>query len=144
MRECDRAAHSRRRRARSSSAHRRAGDLLVLSTATNRYLTELTAADLGFEHLIATEPEEAGGVFTGRIARHAEHARRQGPRACSDWLDVRWHARPRCSATPRFYSDSINDLPLLQAVGEPVAVDPDERLLAHAISNHWRVLRLAR
>ncbi len=122
--------------------HRGAGDLLVLSTATNRYLTELTAAALGFEHVIATEPQEAEGVFTGRSSgvlnmREGKIARLR------DWLaSMALPAEALARAT--FYSDSINDLPLLQAVGEPVAVDPDERLLAHARSQGWCVLRLAR
>ena len=60
--------------------HRDAGDLVVLTTATNRFLTELTAVHLGIEHLIATECEiDADGRFTGRSQRRAEHARRQGP-----------------------------------------------------------------
>ena len=123
-------------------AHRSSAEILVLSTATNRYLTELTAADLGFAHLIATEPEEVGGMFTGRSAG-VLNMREGKVQRLREWLATM--ALPAAmieSAT--FYSDSINDLPLLQAVGEPVAVDPDESLLSHATSNHWRVLRLVR
>jgi phosphoserine phosphatase len=77
--------------------HRDRGDLLVLTSATSRFLVELTAVELGFEHVIAF-----------------------------------------------FYSDSINDLPLLLAVGQPVVVDPDARLAVEAQQRHWPVLRLAR
>jgi HAD superfamily hydrolase (TIGR01490 family) len=123
-------------------AHRAGGDLLVMSTATNRFLTELTAAHLGFEHLIATEPEEADGRFTGR-AIGSLNMREGKPLRLRDWLAGQ--GRPAALlADASFYSDSINDLPLLQAVGRPVAVDPDERLLAHAQAQGWPVLRLAR
>lgn len=122
--------------------HRAAGDLLVLSTATNRYLTEPSAARLGFENVIATEPEEAGGFFTGR-AKGTLNMREGKVERLRAWLaSMALPAAFLRSAT--FYSDSINDLPLLQAVGEPVAVDPDPRLLAHARSAGWRVLHLVR
>ena len=123
------------------ASHRAAGELLVLSTATNRYLTELTAADLGFEHVIATEPEEIEGVFSGRF-EGTLNMREGKVLRLREWLAAT--ALPASMiGGARFYSDSINDLPLLQAVAEPVAVDPDERLLVHAQSHGWRVLRLA-
>jgi phosphoserine phosphatase len=59
-------------------AHLDAGDLVVLTTATNRFITELTAQYLGIAHLIATDPKLADGVFTGHTQGHAEHARGQG------------------------------------------------------------------
>ncbi|MEO8122813.1 MAG: HAD family phosphatase [Burkholderiales bacterium] len=123
-------------------AHRSANDLLVLSTATNRYLTELTAAIFGFEHVIATEPEEVEGAFTGRFVGTL-NMREGKVQRLHEWLAAM--ALPaELIRSARFYSDSINDLPLLQSVGEPVAVDPDERLLAHAKVQGWRVLRLER
>jgi len=123
-------------------AHRTPGDLLVMSTATSRYLTELTAAHLGFEHLIATEPDEAGGVFSG-LARGVLNMREGKVQRLREWLAQ--NALPEdLLALASFYSDSINDLPLMQAVREPIAVDPDERLLAHAQSQGWKVLRLQR
>ena len=122
--------------------HRRAGDLLVLSTATNRFLVELTARDLGFEHLIATEPEVLGGAFSGR-ATGVLNMREGKPRRLRDWLAGRGLA-DSALADASAYSDSINDLPLLQAVGRPVAVDPDAKLLAHALARGWRVMRLER
>jgi len=123
-------------------SHREAGELLVMSTATNRYLSELTAIELGFEHLIATEPEEADGVFTGR-SRSVLNMREGKLLRMREWLAaMKLPSEMLSEAT--FYSDSINDLPLLQAIGRPVAVDPDAKLFAHAQAKGWAVLRLAR
>lgn len=121
--------------------HREAGDLLVLTTATNRFLSEPSAAHLGIAQLIATECElDADGRFSGRS--HGTLNMREGKvQRLHDWLAARQLQLPDCDST--LYSDSINDLPLLQAVAEPIAVDPDERLLVHAQSHGWRVLRLA-
>jgi len=120
--------------------HRGAGDLVVLTTATNRYLTELTAAHLGLPHLIATECEVADdGRFTGRIAGMLNM--REGKVArLHDWLARQRVDLRDCEST--FYSDSINDLPLLSAVRHPVAVNPDMRLAAVAAEHGWPVLQL--
>jgi HAD superfamily hydrolase (TIGR01490 family) len=123
-------------------SHRDAGDIVVLSTATNRFLVELTAPELGFEHLIATEPEVEGGVFTGRT-EGVLNMREGKPVRLRDWLAAQGLA-PQLLAEATAYSDSINDLPLLQAVAQPVAVDPDSKLLALAQASGWRVLKLAR
>ena len=122
--------------------HFDAGDLVVLSTATNRFLVELTAPELGFEHLIATEPELDGGVFTGRTVGTL-NMREGKPVRLREWLEARGLAADLLAAATA-YSDSINDLALLQAVARPVAVDPDAKLHAHAIASGWRVLRLPR
>ena len=123
-------------------SHRAAGDLLVMSTATNRYLTELTAAELGFEHLIATEAELADDVFTGRP--HGVLNMREGKvLRLRDWLTAK-ELPASMLAQATFYSDSINDLPLLQAVRTPIAVDPDSMLLGQAQRRGWKVLRLSR
>ncbi len=122
--------------------HRRHGHTLVLTTATNRVITELTARHLGIAELIATEVELADGICTGRTAgtlnmREGKVTRLQA------WLRERgWPAALLDSAV--FYSDSCNDLPLLGLVGEPVAVDPDERLRAKALVAGWRCLELRR
>lgn len=120
-------------------AHRAAGDTLVLTTATNRFLTELTAAALGFEHLIATECEtDAAGRFTGRVA--GEPNMREGKVArLHGWLEARGERLDARRSV--FYSDSINDLPLLAAVDEAVPVDPDARLAAEAARRGWAVRR---
>jgi HAD superfamily hydrolase (TIGR01490 family) len=123
-------------------AHRRADELLVMSTATNRYLTELTAIELGFEHLIATEPEEVEGVFNGR-SRGVLNMREGKVVRLRRWLEA-MDLPSELLSLATFYSDSINDLPLLQAVRHPVVVDPDAKLLAHAHVQCWTVLRLER
>jgi len=120
--------------------HRSAGDLLVLTTATNRFITEPTAAHLGLPHLIATECEAAAdGRFTGRVAGTL-NMREGKVKRLHEWLVAQDLALPDCETT--FYSDSINDLPLLQAVRHPVAVNPDERLAAIAAERGWSVLNL--
>jgi len=120
--------------------HRSAGDLVVMTTATNRYITELTAAHLGLPHLIATECElGADGRFTGRIAGRLNM--REGKVArLHEWLTAQRIEHRDCETT--FYSDSINDLPLLQVVRKPVAVNPDMRLAAEAAERGWPVLTL--
>lgn len=120
--------------------HRGAGELVVLTTATNRFITELTAAHLGLPHLIATECEiGVDGCFTGRIAGTLNM--REGKVArLHQWLAAQRIDAGDCETT--FYSDSINDLPLLLAVRKPVAVNPDMRLAAEAAERGWAVLNL--
>lgn len=120
--------------------HIDAGDLTVLSTATNRFLSELSAAHLGFEHLIATDCEVgADGCFTGGTLgtlnmRDGKVARLHA------WLGERGLRLADCDST--FYSDSLNDLPLLLAVDHAVAVNPDPRLALEAQRRAWTVLSL--
>jgi HAD superfamily hydrolase (TIGR01490 family) len=120
--------------------HRSAGDLVVLTTATNRFITELTAAHVGLPHLIATECEVgADGCFTGRVAGTLNM--REGKVArLHEWLGEQRIDAHDCETT--FYSDSINDLPLLLAVRKPVVVNPDMRLAAEAAERGWPVLSL--
>ena len=119
--------------------HVAAQDLVVMTTATNRFITELTAAQFGIAHLLATETELREGVFTGRPT---------GTLNMREGKVTRLHAflAERGLALADLhraaYSDSINDLPLLQAVDLPVAVDPDARLGAIARERGWRVLNL--
>jgi len=123
-------------------SHRQQGDRLVLTTATNRVLTELTARHLGIADLIATEVELNSGRCTGRTLGTLNMREGKVTRLQS-WL-VEQCLPASLLAGAIFYSDSANDLPLLRAVGEPVVVDPDGRLLAVAQALQWRVLRLAR
>jgi len=120
--------------------HRSAGHTLVLTTASNRPIAERTAQALGFEHLLATELEIAEGVFTGRV--NGEPNMREGKlRRLRAWLFARGLDEDAL-ATAWFYSDSINDLPLLSAVGRPVAVSPDPVLARHAAAKGWRIEHL--
>lgn len=121
--------------------HLDAGDLVILTTATNRFITELTALYLGIEHLLATEVEVADGVFTGRTLGTLNMREGKVVRLHA-WLAAHGHALKRFESTA--YSDSINDLPLLKAVNRAVAVDPDVKLLAQARQRGWETLRLAR
>jgi HAD superfamily hydrolase (TIGR01490 family) len=119
--------------------HQDAGHTVVLTTATNRVITELTAQHLDIEHLIATDCEVgADGCFTGRVAgtpnmREGKVARLQ------TWLAERGTCLDALDSIA--YSDSMNDAPLLSAARRAVAVDPDPRLAALASDRGWKVLR---
>jgi HAD superfamily hydrolase (TIGR01490 family) len=119
--------------------HLRAGELVVMTTATNRFITELTAVYFGIENLLATETEVLDGAFSGKTSgtlnMRAGKVERLG-----QWLTARGKALGDFHSTA--YSDSINDLPLLEAVDEAVVVDPDPLLSDAAHQRGWRVLRL--
>ncbi len=120
--------------------HMLAGDLCVIITATNSFVTAPIARALKVTHLIATEPEQKDGEFTGRVSglpcfREGKIARLES------WLDE--HNLTWLSFLESwFYSDSLNDLPLLKKVTHPVAVDPDATLKAHAERNGWPIISL--
>lgn len=118
------------------AAHRAQGHRLLMSTATNRFLAERTAQVLGFEHLVATDSEtDAQGRFTGRVA--GEPNMRAGKiQRLHAWLQEQG-LPPLTDHHSVFYSDSMNDLPLLSVVDEPVAVNGDERLGAVAGERAW-------
>lgn len=115
-------------------------DARVIITATNSFVTGPIAREFGIEHLIATEPEQTDGEFTGRVS--GVPAFREGKvTRLHAWLkdhDLDWSALEETW----FYSDSLNDLPLLSIVSHPVAVDPDETLKEHALANDWRIISL--
>jgi len=121
--------------------HRADGDRLVLTTATNRFLTAPISALLGIADLVATDLEVAAtGEFTGRTTGIVNM--REGKVArLARWLGDEGPT-PSSLAAATFYSDSINDLPLLGAVGTPVVVDPDSRLRAEASRRGWPVISL--
>jgi len=112
----------------------------IIVTATNRFVTGPIARHLGVEHLIATELEENGGEFTGRVVGTPSF--REGKvQRLEAWLAERGLAWSDVEET-WFYSDSLNDLPLLERVTHPVAVDPDDTLRAHALERGWPVISL--
>lgn len=115
-------------------------DLRAIITATNTFVTGPIAREFGVDHLVATIPEESAGCFTGGVAglpcfREGKVTRLHG------WLGELGR-RFEDFAETWFYSDSANDLPLLELVSHPVVVDPDPRLEAHAASRGWPILRL--
>jgi HAD superfamily hydrolase (TIGR01490 family) len=117
--------------------HRAAGDTLLIITATNRFITEPIAELLDVPHLLATEPEFADGRYTGR-SRGIPCFQHGKVERLSEWLDVTGHKL----ADSWFYSDSHNDLPLLDQVTYPVAVDPDAILAEHARQRGWPIISL--
>ncbi len=115
-------------------------DLRVIVTATNSFVTGPIARHFGIGHLIATEPEALAGEFTGRVV--GEPAFREGKvRRLEAWLAERGETWASVEDS-WFYSDSLNDLPLLAHVHHPVAVDPDPTLRAHAEAHGWPVISL--
>ncbi|MEP6702553.1 MAG: HAD family hydrolase [Betaproteobacteria bacterium] len=118
----------------------RAGDLVAVITSTNRFITAPIARAYGIDHLIATEPQIRDGRYTGSVV--GVPAFREGKIArLDDWLASRDQSRADFDET-WFYSDSINDLPLLEVVSHPVAVDPDRELKLVAASRGWPLISL--
>jgi HAD superfamily hydrolase (TIGR01490 family) len=120
--------------------HRQAGDVCVIVTATNSFVTAPIAREFGVEHLIATDPEEKGGEFTGNVAGVPSFREGKVLRM-EQWLAERGWSWGSFEES-WFYSDSLNDLPLLSKVRHPVAVDPDATLRAHAEKQGWPVISL--
>ena len=117
-----------------------AGDVVIIITSTNRFITEPIARAYGVGNLIATDPEIRDGRFTGRV--EGIPAFREGKVArLHDWLRARGQ-RLDDFAQSWFYSDSTNDLPLLDVVTNPVAVDPDPGLRNIADTRGWPVITL--
>ncbi|XGA79151.1 HAD-IB family hydrolase [Halomonas sp. CH40] len=117
--------------------HRTRGDTLLIITATNLFITGPIAERLGIDHLIAVEPEIIDGRYTGRVSgipsfREGKVTRLEQWLEHQDMtLDGAW-----------FYSDSHNDLPLLEQVDHPIAVDPDDTLRQIAEQRQWRIMSL--
>ena len=120
--------------------HAANGDLCAIITATNSFITSPIAAAFGVRHLVATEPELVDGRFTGRSS--GIPCFREGkPRRVLDWLSAQGLSFTQFPES-FFYSDSRNDLPLLEQVNRPVAVDPDPVLAETARSRGWKILSL--
>lgn len=117
--------------------HRNAGHTLVIVTATNRFITEPIARELDVPHLLATEPEHDGVRFTGRV--EGIPCFRDGKLShLREWL----YQENVMPGETWFYSDSHNDLPLLEYVHHPVAVNPDSILQEIAGRRHWPVMQI--
>lgn len=117
--------------------HQSAGDTLVIITATNAFITAPIAAEYGIEHLIATTPEMKNGKYTGKIAGTPCFQEGKVTRL-KEWMLEHKIQSEDCL----FYSDSINDLPLLNMATTPIAVDPDDRLRAIATEKNWPIISL--
>ena len=120
--------------------HRDAGDTLVIVTATNEFVTRPIAQALGVDHLLAVDlARDASGWITGEI--DGVPTMREGKLTrMEQWLAARQLSWADVDST--FYSDSMNDVPLLEKVNHPVATNPDARLRALAQERGWRVLDL--
>jgi HAD superfamily hydrolase (TIGR01490 family) len=117
--------------------HRARGDDLLVITATNRFITEPIALAMGIPEIIACEPEIVDGRYTGEPTGIPSYKEGKIERL-HQWLE----GRDIPLAGAYFYSDSHNDLPLLEQVDKPVAVDPDPALLAHARMRGWPIISL--
>lgn len=120
--------------------HQQAGDDVIIVTATNEFVTRPIATAFGVRELIAVElARDAAGLITGEI--QGTPSFREGKVArVAQWLAARqlgW-----ADVETWFYSDSMNDLPLLEKVTHPIATNPDERLRALAVERGWRILEL--
>ncbi|MDA8454696.1 HAD-IB family hydrolase [Acidovorax sp. GBBC 3334] len=121
-------------------SHRDAGDEVVIVTATNEFVTRPIAQALGVEQLLAVELErDAQGWITGGV-RGVPSMREGKVLRMEQWLAARGWAWSDVEST--FYSDSMNDVPLLEKVDHPVATNPDTRLRALAQQRGWRILDL--
>lgn len=115
-------------------------EVCVVITATNSFVTAPIARAFGIAHLIATEPEQSNGEFTGGVAGTPCFKEGKVTRLHA-WLAARGESMKTIEKST-FYSDSHNDIPLLSIVSHPVAVDPDAPLRDHAAARGWPVLSL--
>ena len=117
-----------------------AGAIVAVVTATNSFVTGPIVRAFGIPHLVATVPAQENGTFTGK-PRGTPAFKSGKIERVEGWLEslgLWWDSFENSS----FYSDSHNDLPLMNMVGNPVAVDPDDTLRAHAIAQSWPVISL--
>jgi len=117
--------------------HRQGGDTLVIITATNRFVTEPIAREFGIDQLIATELEVKNGNYSGKVSGTPCFKEGKVERL-NDWLESNQYKLD----DSWFYSDSHNDLPLLNVVDHPIAVNPDPQLKAEAERLGWPVMQL--
>ena len=120
--------------------HQEAGDLIIVITATNSFITKPIAALFDIENLIGTDPEEKEGEFTGKVSGLPSFKEGKVTRL-EAWLQSN-HLSLASFEKSYFYSDSHNDLPLMQKVTHPVAVDSDDILSEYATSKGWPQISL--
>ena len=121
--------------------HQAAGDAVVIVTATNEFVTRPIAQAFGVPELIAIQlaRDPQSGWFSGEI--DGTPSFREGKvKRVEEWLATRGLGWEQVEST--FYSDSMNDLPLLEKVTHPVATNPEDRLRAIALARGWRILEL--
>ncbi len=124
--------------------HKESGDLCCMITATNSFVTRPIASAFGMDYMIGCEPEtvdgDPAGNFTGQVSGMPSF--REGKILRTEaWLASRgktWSDFARSY----FYSDSLNDIPLLEKVTDPIATNPDDTLRAHALAKGWPILEL--
>ena len=122
-------------------SHIQAGHLCALVTATNEFITKPISEIFGFHKLIATLVEEdSEGNYTGRTYGVASFQEGKIIRV-KEWLDSLGFEFNDFEKV-FFYSDSVNDIPLLEAVTDPIATNPDDVLLEHAEKREWQIIKL--
>ena len=119
--------------------HKQSGDTTLIITATNSFVTAPIAKAFGAEHLIATEPEIIDGQYTGKIAGIPSFQEGKITRL-NDWMTT----NNKSLLNSTFYSDSHNDLPLLEVVDNPIVVDGDDTLRDVAEERNWPVMSFRR
>ena len=117
--------------------HRKNNDFLLIITATNHFVTAPIAKKLGVDDIIATIPEQKNNRYTGKVSGTPCFQNGKVKRL-SEWLQKNNYSLEGS----HFYSDSINDLPLLLKVTHPIAVDPDEQLKKYADEHDWPIISL--
>jgi HAD superfamily hydrolase (TIGR01490 family) len=120
--------------------HKAQGDLCLVITATNSFVTKPIAEAYGIAHLIGTEPEMVNGEYTGGVTGVPSFQQGKVTRI-NEWLEARGQQLSDFEVS-YFYSDSHNDLPLMKLVSHPVAVDPDPTLAAYAAEQDWSQISL--
>ncbi len=120
--------------------HKAKGDLCLVITATNSFVTKPIATAYGIEHLIGTDPEMVDGEYTGGVSGTPSYQQGKVTRL-NEWLAARGQSLGDFKIS-YFYSDSHNDLPLMKLVTNPVAVDADPTLAAYAKMHGWPQMSL--
>jgi len=120
--------------------HKKAGDRLLIITATNSFITKPIGELFGIHELIGTDPEENEGEFTGKVKGTPSFKEGKVTRLF-DWLDEK-NLKLADFEKTFFYSDSHNDLALLEVVTNPVVVNGDKILLKKAQEKNWPTLKL--